>query len=98
VNKDHLDHIAISVNNLKDSLDWYTKNFVCQIIYQDDSWAYLEFANIKLALVVPKQHPPHIAFAKTNAEIYGELKTHRDGSRSTYVKDPSGNSVEILKA
>jgi len=27
---------------------------------------------------------------------FGELKTHRDGTRSCYINDPSGNAVEIF--
>ena len=42
-------------------------------------------------------HPPHIAFHKKNAEKYGELKKHRDGTSSVYIKDPSDNSIEMLK-
>jgi hypothetical protein len=49
-------------------------------------------------LVIPEQHPPHIAFTSPKAEQFGALKTHRDGTRSTYVKDPAGNSVEIMAA
>ena len=42
-------------------------------------------------------HPPHIAFEKNNAEDYGTLVPHRDGTSSVYIKDPSDNAVEILK-
>ena len=57
----------------------------------------LTYDNISLALVLPNMHPPHIAFEKSNAEDYGELKLHRDGTSSVYINDPSDNSVEILK-
>ena len=30
------------------------------------------------------------------AESYGELKGHRDGTRSIYIADPSGNPVELM--
>jgi hypothetical protein len=56
----------------------------------------LRFANTRLAFVVASQHPPHIGFTHPHAERFGVLKPHRDGTRSTYVKDPSGNAVEIL--
>ena len=39
----------------------------------------------------------HIAFEKNNAEDYGTLVPHRDGTSSVYIKDPSNNAVEILK-
>lgn len=94
---DTIDHIAIQVSNIKESVEWYKSNFGCTVKYQDESWAFISFANIKLALVVPGQHPAHLAFIRPDAEKYGKLKTHRDGTESCYVSDPSGNSVEIMK-
>lgn len=96
--KDSIHHVAISVPNVKEALDWYCQSFDCEIIYQDETWAFLSFANIALALVVPGQHPPHVAFTRKDAEKYGELKTHRDGTRSCYIKDPAGNAIEIMAA
>jgi catechol 2,3-dioxygenase-like lactoylglutathione lyase family enzyme len=92
---DSIDHVAITVENVQAAVDWYTANFSCTILYQDDTWAFLEFSNMKLALVVPRQHPPHVAFTHPQAEKFGKLKQHRDGTRSVYIRDPSGNSVEI---
>lgn len=93
---DSVHHVAVAVQDVKTAVDWYRKNFQCRVSYQDDTWAFLEFNNIKLALVIPAQHPPHIAFVHPEAEKFGPLKTHRDGTRSTYVNDPAGNAVEVL--
>jgi catechol 2,3-dioxygenase-like lactoylglutathione lyase family enzyme len=93
---DSIHHVAIAVRDVESAVDWYRRNFQCRVSYQDDTWAMLDFANLKLALVVPGQHPPHIAFVHPEAEKFGALKTHRDGTRSTYVADPAGNAVEIL--
>ena len=93
---DALHHVAISVNDIAQAVDWYTKTFQCKVSYQDATWAMLEFANLKLALVLPEQHPPHLAFVHPEAEKFGTLKAHRDGTRSVYVRDPAGNSIEIL--
>lgn len=95
---DRIDHVAVSVHNVAESVAWYTKTFRCKVSYQDATWAFLDFENTKLALVVPEQHPPHFAFTSPEAASFGPLKTHRDGTRSTYVKDPAGNSVEIMAA
>ena len=92
---DTVDHIAVAVSDVKGTVDWYLKNFKCQVTYQDDSWALLEFANIRVAFVLPQQHPPHFALLRDPA-LFGEPKTHRDGTRSVYLHDPSGNSVEVL--
>ena len=41
------------MQDIKGAVEWYTKTFHCRVSYQDDTWAMLEFANLKLALVVP---------------------------------------------
>lgn len=93
---DKIHHIAIEAKNIAESVAYYTKNFSCEVSYQDATWALLKFANISVALVTSGQHPPHMGFVKENASDWGELKGHRDGTESVYVQDPSGNAVEIL--
>lgn len=96
--KDRIVHVAVSVRDVARAVAWYTSTFHCTVAYQDPTWALLKFDNIELALVIPEQHPPHIAFTSAAAARFGPLKTHRDGTRSTYVKDPDGNSIEIMAA
>ena len=93
---DAIDHIAITVDSIDKAVKWYCENFKCSIAYQDETWAKIEFANISLALVVAEQHPGHIGFLVENAQRFGELKTHRDGTKSVYIQDPAGNAVEIM--
>jgi catechol 2,3-dioxygenase-like lactoylglutathione lyase family enzyme len=93
---DSIHHIAIAVQDVRSAVEWYRAHFQCKVSYQDDTWAMLDFANLKLALVIPQQHPPHLGFVHPEAEKYGVLQTHRDGTRSCYVRDPAGNSVELL--
>ena len=95
---DRIEHIAIAVADVPSAVAWYTANFRCAVAYQDATWALLDFDNLTVALVIPEQHPPHVAFASPTAEEFGALTTHRDGTRSIYVRDPSGNSVEIMAA
>jgi catechol 2,3-dioxygenase-like lactoylglutathione lyase family enzyme len=95
---DRIRHVAIAVADIAAAVTWYTSTFRCTVAYQDASWALLDFDNLQLALVIPEQHPPHIAFGSPDAERFGTLTTHRDGTRSIYVKDPAGNSVEIMAA
>ena len=47
-----IDHIALQVDNIEESVKWYRENYGCSVIYSDDSWAMLQFDNIKVALVV----------------------------------------------
>ena len=89
-----IDHVAIAVTNIKHAVKWYTENRKCKVNYQDDSWAELQFENIKLALVLPQDHPAHIAF-EDDTVVDGEK--HRDGSESIYEHDTFGNIIERIK-
>lgn len=93
---DRLDHVAIQVWDLAEAVDWYCSHFGCSVSYRDETWALIEFENIKLALVVPGEHPPHIGLASPHAADFGTLTLHRDGSASVYITDPAGNAIEVL--
>lgn len=94
---DHIHHIAVSVPSIAKGVEWYTSRFDCEVEYVDTTWALLAFANTKLALVLPKQHPSHFALSRPDANKFGELVTHRDGLKSVYLTDAFGNSIEILE-
>lgn len=93
---DAMDHVAISVPDIGQAVDWYSQHFQCAVLYRDESWALVQFSNIKLALVLPSQHPPHMGFFSLKARDFGPLKAHRDGTKSVYITDPAGNSLELL--
>ena len=95
---DNLDHIAIVVGDISKAVDWYQSNFEVDLEYLDESWALLKFNNISLALVLPNQHPPHLAITRENLDAYEPLVEHRDGTKSVYVDDPWGNVIELMKA
>ena len=91
-----IDHIAIQVDDIRESVKWYRNKFKCEVIYEDDTWAFLQYENIKMALVVEDEHPYHIAFETDDKGALGGT-LHRDGSVSRYIKDPSGNTIELIK-
>jgi catechol 2,3-dioxygenase-like lactoylglutathione lyase family enzyme len=93
---DILHHAALRVKDVQEAVEWYTRRFHCKVEYQDDTWAMLEFENVRLAFVLAEEHPPHIAILGDPA-AFGEPDVHRDGTASVYVKDPNGNNVEILQ-
>lgn len=95
---DTLHHIAFPVRDVSAAVAWYTTQFDVNIAYQDETWALLEFDNVALALALPEQHPGHIAVERSNAEAYGPLTPHRDGTASVYIQDPWQNTIEILKS
>ena len=94
---DRIHHVAITVNDVDKAIEWYQDHFTFEISWRDKSWALLEFENIALALVLPNQHPPHIAFINDNLESFGDPVLHRDGTESVYIQDNQKNVVELLR-
>ena len=94
---DTLHHVAIQVEDIDRALKWYAEHFNSEVVYLDESWALLRFSNVYLALVIPDQHPPHIAIEHKGAEAFGPLTRHRDGTESVYINDSEGNTLELMK-
>jgi catechol 2,3-dioxygenase-like lactoylglutathione lyase family enzyme len=98
------DHIAQVVPNIGEAVAWYRDTLPnVHILYEDDSWAFVEVGGIKLAFVVRDQHPGHIAWRVSDAELNRlsalhdrEIRPHRDGTRSFYLEAPGGQSIEII--
>jgi catechol 2,3-dioxygenase-like lactoylglutathione lyase family enzyme len=95
---DQIEHVAIAVSDIGEAIKWYETRFDLAVSYADKTWALLEFSNILLALVLPHQHPPHIAIEVDNPTSFGPLAHHRDGTSSTYIKDPWGNTIELMSS
>lgn len=97
------DHVAVPSNNIVQSVKWYQDKFAANVLYQDDSWAFMNVSGTKLALVSPQQHPPHVAIdvseemlIKHSRETGTPIDTHRDGTIGIYIHDPFGNAVELI--
>ena len=71
--------------------------FNCKVLFEDETLALIEFKNTKLALVVPDEHPPHIAVKRNNLEEFGTPVKHRDGSESVYINTPDDNTFELIR-
>jgi len=93
---DNIDHIAIKVKNIEESLRWYESKFKCKRLYVDQSWGLIQFNNIKLALVISSQHPNHFAVIDDSICLDSKSVTHRDGSVSKYIADKDNNIIELL--
>lgn len=93
---DTIHHTALQVENIDKAVSWYTSRFSCHVAYQDDSWAQLDFANTSIALVLPKDHPYHVAVLTDDLSPYGHPTPHRDGTQSVYIKDQDRNTIEML--
>lgn len=98
-----MDHVAVPTTDVPGLADYYVREFGAQILYADDTWAFLRVGQGKLALVRPEQHPPHVALRVDLPTLEAAAKragipidTHRDGTAGIYVTDPAGNVVELI--
>jgi catechol 2,3-dioxygenase-like lactoylglutathione lyase family enzyme len=98
------DHVAQQVPDIAAAVEWYQALIPgCAVIYQDQSWAFLDACGAKLAFVQADQHPGHVAWRVPDEELdalaqrFGaKVSTHRDGSRGLYLEAPGGQWVEII--
>mgnify|MGYP001303580168 FL=1 len=95
------DHVALQSKDIQRSIAWYQDHFDCEVLYQDDTWAMINVCGLNLSFVTPSQHPAHIAFCVTNEEEIKKykdknFKTHRDGTKSFYMRDDQNNILEIV--
>ena len=90
-------HAAVSVDDVAVGVQWYTSTLSACVLYQDETWALLAVGDTRIALVIPGEHPPHLAFEWSGAEDFGPLVGHRDGTASLYIEDPFGNKIELME-
>ncbi len=98
-----LDHVAVVVAEIGSAVEWYTANVGAQVLYADDTWAFLRVGHGKIALVKAEQHPPHVAVRVDAAQLHAlaaqhskPIDTHRDGTQGFYFDDPNGNVIEVI--
>jgi catechol 2,3-dioxygenase-like lactoylglutathione lyase family enzyme len=98
------DHVAQQVPDIAAALDWWQRTVPgARVLYADETWGLLEAGGVKLALVTADQHPDHLAFKVSDAELerlaekHGlPISPHRDGTRSFYAEAPGGHRVEVI--
>ncbi len=98
------DHIAQQVEDIEAAVKWYGDNIPgSTVLYQDETWAFVECGGVRLAFVTRDQHPDHIAWRVSLEELEAisaktgkEIKIHRDKSRSIYLEGPGGRAVEVI--
>jgi catechol 2,3-dioxygenase-like lactoylglutathione lyase family enzyme len=98
------DHVAQVVPDIAAAVSWYQDMVPgVKVVYQDATWAIIEAGGAKLAFVVRAQHPTHLAWRVSDAELerlaakYNqEIKPHRDRTRSFYLEAPGGMAIEFI--
>jgi hypothetical protein len=99
------DHSAVVSRDMDADVDFYLQlGFTVETRYDD--WAMLRDARGRgLALLSPSgNHPPHFALRAPSRRFIEQISQqhservleHRDGSASIYIRDPSGNCVEMI--
>lgn len=98
------DHAAQVVPDIAEAIAWYQANIPgVTVLHQDATWGFLSAGGAKIAFVTQDQHPNHLAFRVSLAQLeslaakHGKtVKPHRDGTRSFYLLAPGGNGIEII--
>ena len=98
------DHVAQRVSDVAAALAWWQEIVPgARVLYADETWGLLEAGGAKIAFVTAEQHPDHLAFKVSNAELerlareHGTaIDPHRDGTRSFYVDAPGDHRVEVI--
>jgi catechol 2,3-dioxygenase-like lactoylglutathione lyase family enzyme len=98
------DHVAQQVPDVAAAVEWYARMIPgARVLYQDDSWAFVEAGGTKIAFIQQGHHPDHIAWRVSEplleqlAASHGRtVRTHRDRTRSFYIQSPGGQWVEFI--
>lgn len=98
------DHVAQQVPDIGVAIAWWREMVPgVKVLYEDPTWGLIEAGGAKLAFVMADQHPNHLAWRVSNAELESladryelAIHPHRDGTRSFYLEAPGGQAVEVI--
>lgn len=98
------DHVAQQVPDIAEAVEWQRATVPgTTVVHQDATWALVDSAGVRIAFVLPEQHPNHLAFRVDDAELErlaaehgAEIATHRDATRSIYLRGPGTVETEII--
>ncbi|MEZ4544542.1 MAG: hypothetical protein R3C24_11700 [Cyanobacteriota/Melainabacteria group bacterium] len=94
---DAIDHLALEVDDIVVPWHRYQERFGAKFfIKTPPGRCWSSQSQTGFCCKERKSIPPHLGIVRDDAEKYGKLKQHRDGSRSCYLKGPGGNVVEVL--
>ena len=98
------DHVAQQVPDIAEAIEWQRSTVPgTRVLHQDPTWGLVESGGVKIAFVLPEQHPPHLAFRVDAEELErlaaangATIATHRDATRSIYLVGPGSLQTEII--
>jgi catechol 2,3-dioxygenase-like lactoylglutathione lyase family enzyme len=103
-----IDHFALSVSSIEDSVKWYKKVLGASVKQRDkEKEAILEVGKLEISLIKDDDivSPRHIAFDVNNVntasllEIFNIEKVESEmksiSSSYVYITDPDGNTIQL---
>lgn len=98
------DHVAQEVPDIAEAVEWQMRTIPGTVVlYQDPTWAMVDSRGARLAFVLPGEHPSHLAYRvdtdsldALSAEHGVPIATHRDATRSIYLRGPGSLQTEII--
>ena len=98
------DHVAQQVDDVAAAVEWYCRTISgARVLYQDATWAFVEAAGTKVALIRQGDHPDHVAWRVSEEELERlaaannrTIRAHRDRTRSFYIAAPGGRWIEFI--
>jgi hypothetical protein len=98
------DHVAQQVPDIGEAVAWQLRAVPgSRVLHQDPTWALVDSAGVKLAFVLPGQHPSHIAYRVDDDELErlaarhgATIAVHRDATRSFYLEGPGSLQTEVI--
>ena len=99
------DHVAQQVPDIAEAIEWQMSTVPgTTVLHQDATWGLVQSGGVKIAFVLPEQHPPHLAFRVDAEELErlatahgATIATHRDATRSIYLVGPGSLQTEIIQ-
>jgi len=96
-----VDHIAILVEDLNSSVEWYLKTLGGTVTHKQENYVRIKAQNTNIALLDKNfsSSEPHIAILCdkiTDLPTSGSKVSHRDGTTGVYLSDPDGNMIEFI--
>jgi catechol-2,3-dioxygenase len=96
-----VDHIAVLVNDLEKSSEWYISCLGAVITHKQPNYYRLKLQNVNIALLdrsisTSKPHIGVLCEKINDLPEFGERIVHRDGTTGVYVQDLDGNNLEFI--
>ena len=95
-----VDHVALLVEDLKESQKWYEDNLDAVCVFDDKFYKRMKVSNTIIALICKNRYDHnHVGILVDSEEKLpkdGKRVEHRDGTIGVYTFDNSGHCIEFI--